>query len=144
MDQIKINEKFRDELPKLLAGLQYIYLNVDLRGRIMEILHEKIMADKKPTGRKGMSLWEIFVMAQIRLCIDADYDKLHYLVNTDKIVRQIMGVWSDYTSVQITYEYQNIYDNVTLLDDETLKQINNLVVEAGHGVIKKKKRKHCV
>ncbi|MCZ6899316.1 MAG: ISNCY family transposase, partial [Bacteroidetes bacterium] len=36
------------------------------------------------------------------------------------------------------YQYQNIYDNVTLLDDELLKAINDIIVEVGHEVFKKK------
>jgi hypothetical protein len=33
---------------------------------------------------------------------------------------------------------QTIKDNVTLLDDETLKGINDVIVKMGHGLFKKK------
>ena len=33
---------------------------------------------------------------------------------------------------------QNIKDNVRLLDDDTLREINCVVVHAGHGLVKKK------
>ena len=38
------------------------------------------------------------------------------------------------------YEYQNIYDNVGLLDYELLNSINELIVGAGHEVFKKKEK----
>ena len=38
------------------------------------------------------------------------------------------------------YEYQNIYDNVSLLDDDLLKEINGVIVEVGHEVFKKKEK----
>ena len=34
--------------------------------------------------------------------------------------------------------HQNIYDNVTLLDEALLRQINDVIVEVGHQVFKKK------
>jgi len=41
-----------------------------------------------------MDLCQIFVLAQVRLCKNMSYDDLHYIVNSDKIVRQLMGVES--------------------------------------------------
>ena len=37
------------------------------------------------------------------------------------------------------YKLQTLKDNVSLLDEETMKQINQLVIEAGHE-LKKKRR----
>lgn len=86
-----------------------------------------------------MSLWEVFVLAQVRLCMNTSYDALHPIANYDTLVRGVMGVLpTDYTLGK-QYEYQNIYDNVTLLDDELLGQINDVIVAAGHEVFKIKK-----
>ena len=37
------------------------------------------------------------------------------------------------------FERQTIIDNVQLLDDDTLRAINQVIVEAGHEVVKKKR-----
>ena len=42
------------------------------------------------------------------------------------------------------FDMQTIKDNVSLLDDATLRNINDLIVASGHKVVKKKKRKPCV
>jgi hypothetical protein len=42
------------------------------------------------------------------------------------------------------FNRQTIIDNVSLLDDDTLREINHLIVAAGHKIVKKKKRKPCV
>ncbi len=65
IEQVEISSKYRDGLPKLLRGIQYLYTNKPLLNRVMDTLDQKINVSKNHTGRKGMSLWEIFVMAQI-------------------------------------------------------------------------------
>ncbi len=87
-----------------------------------------------------MSLWEIFVLGQVRLCMNIFYDELHYKSNYDNLLRGILGVLpTDYTLGR-QYEYQNIYDNVSLLDEDLLKEINQVIVEVGHEVFKKKEK----
>jgi hypothetical protein len=49
-----------------------------------------------------------------------------------------MGIETEYAFERIKFEYQNILDNVTLLDDETVCKLNDVVVEMGHGVFKKR------
>ena len=39
-----------------------------------------------------MDLWSIFVLAEARLCLNADYDRLYYLAQNDNILRQMFGV----------------------------------------------------
>ncbi len=39
-----------------------------------------------------------------------------------------------------SYEYQNIFDNVSLLDESLLKEINEVIVKVGHEVFKKKSK----
>lgn len=121
-----------------MESIQYIYTHSEWKQRIFEFLSRKICSGKQPTGRRGMSLWEMFVLAQVRLCLNASYDELHYRANYDTLLRGILGVLpTDYSSGK-RYEYQNIYDNVSLLDEELLHQINDVIVEIGHQVFKKK------
>jgi len=134
----KITTKCRDSLVELMAALKALYLNEKHNEKIFSILEVAILKDKKRTGRNGMNLWIIFVLAQIRLCLNASYDRLHYIANHDKLVRQIMGIEKETSFEPIEFEYQTIYDNVTLLDDETVKGLNELIVAFGHEVYKKK------
>ncbi|MGI9534297.1 MAG: ISNCY-like element ISCku10 family transposase [Thermodesulfobacteriota bacterium] len=85
-----------------------------------------------------MSLWEIFVLAQTRLCMNLGYDALHHSANYDTLLRGIMGVQKSDFSEGKLYSYQNIYDNISLLDDELLKGINEIIVKVGHEIFKKK------
>lgn len=121
-----------------MAALQYIYITPKWNEQIFALLSEKIGKGRKATGRKGMSLWEIFVLGQVRLCMNTSYDELHYRANYDGLLRGVLGVLPSDFSHGKDYEYQNIYDNVGLLDDGLLKAINGVVVGAGHEVFKKK------
>ena len=63
IDQIEFDLKSRDEIPKLLMGLQYIYCNRNIREKIFNILEKIIPAESYDTGRPGMDLWNILVLA---------------------------------------------------------------------------------
>lgn len=138
IDQVDIPTKTRAHIAALMESLQYIYTHSEWNQRIFELLSEKISAGKKQTGRRGMSLWEIFVLGQVRLCLNTSYDELHYRANYDTLLRGILGVLPTDFSLGKQYEYQNIYDNVGLLDEPLLREINDIIVEVGHQVFKKK------
>jgi hypothetical protein len=50
-----------------------------------------------------------------------------------------MGIEREWRFGRITYEYQNIYDNVSMLSDELIIEINSIVLDFGEGVFKKKR-----
>jgi len=138
---VELDKKSRDSLPKLLAGLQYIYVTRELNEAVCDRLDRHILSGKQKTGRPGMSLWEIFVMAMIRMNMDLDYDKLQDQVNHHVAIRGILGVHSQHVFEGAHYyELQTIKDNVCLLDEAVLQEINAELVKAGHR-IKKKTRK---
>jgi hypothetical protein len=143
ISQIEVNPKYRSAFPKLVLALKELYLTPEYNERIFRILEEKIVKGKKKTGRPGMDLWVLFVMAQTRLCLNISYDELHRMANNDKMFREIMGIETEDGFERIEFEYQNIIDNVTLLDDETVSKLNDVVVELDHGVFKKKRRNPC-
>lgn len=136
--EIKFNPKSRDDIPKILRGLQYLYLTDAVREPIFKLLEEKVLPgiDKK-NGRPGLSLWKILVMGVLRLDLNCDYDRLEELVNHHDTVRQMLGHadWFDKTP----YHIQTIKDNVQLLTPELLEEINQIIVKAGHGLLSKKK-----
>ena len=140
IEQVKIPTKSRDELPAVLRALQYIYTRAELNQRVFEILEAKVMSGEQQTGRPGMSLWQILVLASVRLARDADYDHLHYMASTDNLIRALLGACK-FGESKKEYSLQSLKDNLGLIDDETLEQINALVVEAGHQLVKKKDEK---
>ncbi|UAM98057.1 hypothetical protein K8354_17515 [Polaribacter litorisediminis] len=50
-----------------------------------------IKKDKKQTGREGMTIWELIVLSVIRLTLNTNYDRLLWIANSDKYVRQPLG-----------------------------------------------------
>lgn len=125
-------------LPGLFAALKEIYVNQEWNEKVFEILERKILSKNNQTGRLGLGLWQIFVLSQVRLCQNISYDDLHYLANCDSLMRQIMGIETIHGFEKQEIGYQRIIDNVGLLDDETVKKLNDIIVEFGHGVFKKK------
>ncbi len=138
IDKVEIPTKTRSHVAALMAALQYIYITPKWNEEIFALLSNKITKGKKATGRKGMSLWEIFVLSQVRLCMNTSYDELHHTANDSTMVRGIMGVLPTNFSLGKQYTYQNIYDNISLLDDTLLKEINEVIVKVGHEIFKKK------
>jgi hypothetical protein len=86
-----------------------------------------------------MDLWSIFVLSQVRLCLNMGYEWIHNLANNHLSIRWLMGVETEYGYSRVEFSYQNIYDNVTLISDEMVKEINSVVLEFGHGEVFKKK-----
>lgn len=140
IDQIKIDMKSRDEIPKLLLGLQYIYCNPELRQEVFNLLKMMIPeTTNAKTGRPGMELWKILVLGTLRLNCNWDYDKLQEIINNHKTIRQMLG--HGMMDDDKTYPLQTLKDNISLLTPEILDQINTLVVIEGHKLLVKKKTK---
>lgn len=139
IEQIVLPQDSRDEMPPVLAGLQWIWTHPTLRTDILELLTRKIVADKKATGRTGMELWQILVLGVVRLALDADWDRLAHLANYEVLLRQMLGVSAlPLTGKPNAFHRRTMRDNVALLDDELLQQINALVVVAGRKVFPSK------
>jgi transposase, IS5 family len=136
ISKIKFDPKSRDDIPKILRGLQHLYMDVESREKIFALL-EKEIAPKvdKRNGRPGMELWKILVCGVLRLDLNADYDRVGELVNHHNTIREMLGhgAFNDES-----YHIQTLKDNVSLFTPELLDQINQIVVEAGHGLVKKK------
>src|SRR3990167_3409206 len=136
--QIKLNPSSRDDIPKILRGLQYIYVTDSIREPIFKLLEEKMLPGvDKNNGRPGLSLWKILVMGVLRLDLNCDYDRLEELVNQHRTVRQMLGHADFFDDVQ--YRPQTIKDNVRLLTPELLDEINRIIVKGGHELSGKKK-----
>lgn len=139
IELVRIPLKSRDELPPILAGLQWIWCHPTLKGEIFELLEQKIVAGKKATGRKGMDLWQILVLGVVRLGLDADWDRMEHMANYDGLLRQMLGVeQTPWGADAKAFNHQTLRDNVALLDEELLAAINQRVAAAGRQEFKKK------
>ncbi|MDZ7692172.1 MAG: hypothetical protein U5K69_13740 [Balneolaceae bacterium] len=145
IEEVNIPAETRYQLANMLEALQYIYTHSEWNAQVCPgCWTAKISAGKKRTGRRGMSLWEIFVLGQVRLCLNISYDReLHFMANDSELLRGILGVLPTDFSAGKQYEYQTIYDNVGLLDEQLLRELNDVIVELGHQVFKKKRRLGC-
>ena len=140
ISQIRFDLRSRDEIPKLLMGLQHLYATPQLRDSVFKIL-EKIIPNNrsKEKGRPGMTLWKILVLGTLRLNCNWDYDKVHEMANQHRTLRQMMG--HGMLDDDLEYAIQTIKDNVHLLTPEILDEINILVVSEGHKLVMGKKKK---
>ena len=139
---IKLDPRSRDDIPRILRGLQYIYTTEEVRERVFAILAEVLppRADDEgtvsaDTGRPGMAQWKILVLGALRLGLNADHDRIQELANQHATIRQMLGHgdWAD----ESQYSLQTIQENLRLFTPEILDRINQEVVRAGHRLVKK-------
>ncbi len=145
ISEVKFPLRSRDELPPVLMALQHIFITPSINKKVFALLEKKIVNNKKKTGRKGMDLWHILVLAVIRHTLDTNWDRLEHIANYDTLLRKILGIhvvppWRDGIE-ETEFAYQTIVDNVSLIDEDLLHQVNMLVVEHGHNLLKKKEEK---
>jgi len=138
---IEFDLRSRDEIPKLLMGLQYVYCTDEIRGEVFQILQEMVPAGTDPeNGRPGMELWKILVLGTLRLNCNWDYDKVKEIADNHKTLRLMLG-HSDGWEDEYLYPIQTIRDNVSLFTPEILDRINEVVVKGGHKLVKKKRKR---
>lgn len=139
IEKIVLPLRSRDELPPILAGLQWLWMHPTLKDEILGLLERRLLTDKQATGRTGMDLWQILVLGVVRLGLDANYDRLEHIANYDTLLRQMLGVaetpWGQGAKV---FNHQTLRDNVALVDAALLQEINALVAAAGRPVFAKK------
>ena len=94
LSQIKFDLRSRDEIPKLLMGLQHLYCTPHIRESVFKIL-EKIVPNNtnKEVGRPGMTLWKILVLGTLRLNCNWDYDKVHEIANQHRDTSTNVRAW---------------------------------------------------
>ena len=133
--EIKIDLKSRDEIPRLLLGLQAIFIATNIRDQILEHIAGLFPQDTlKKKGREGMSYWEILVLGMLRLICNWDYDKLMEIANNHNTLRLMLGL-SPLIDGEKRYGLQTLKDNISKFTPEVLSKINHIVVEFGHDFI---------
>lgn len=130
--EVQLNLNCRDELIPILRSLQHVYGDDSLRHQLLGLVGKDVnQRTSRKHGRRGMSYWEITVLAAVRLGCNLNYDKLQDLAENHWRLRQIMGI-GDWQEEEVDFDWRKIEDNVLKLRPETLKKINELIVRAGH------------
>lgn len=141
ISKIEIDLRCRDEIPKVLLGLQHIYCNREIREKVFKLLEELISPNIDPdNGRPGMDLWKILVLGCVKLNCNWDYDKLHDIANNHEKIREMLG--HGVMDKKKRYSLQTLKDNVSLFTLKILERINQVVVEYGHSILKGKGKKN--
>ncbi len=135
--EIEFDFKSRDEIPKLLIGLQYISQTPEICDQVFNILKTIVPERSLVFGRQGMDLWKILVLGTLRLNCNWDYDKVCEMANNHFTIRQMLG--HSKTDFHLRYPLQTIKDNIVLLTPQVLDEINQVVVKAGHNLISPQK-----
>lgn len=137
ISEIQFNPRSRDDIPAILKGLQHIYIHLEVREKVFELLANSLDSSaSQSTGRPGMELWKVFVLGTLKLGLNCDFDRLQELANHHSTIRQMLGHsgWDD----DREYPLQTLIDNVSRLKPEVLVDINQVVVDSGHELLKKK------
>jgi len=140
IENIKVDVASRDDIPRILLGLQYIYCNEATRAELFSMLAELVPVRKNGNkasstyGRPGMHQWKILVLGVLKLSLGTDYDRLVELANHHDLVRQMLGC-DDRFGKSNVYKLQTVRDNVRLFTPEHMDRINQLVVHSGHALL---------
>lgn len=136
ISHIQFDLQSRDEIPKLLMGLQYIYTHPELQTMVFDILTGLTPPHINPeTGRTGMDYWKILVLGTLRLACNFDYDKLKEIADNHATVRQMLR--HSIFDFDLRYPLQTVKDNVSLLTPDVLDCVNRCVVGYGHELLDK-------
>ena len=137
---VKISLKSRDELAPVSLTLKTIFMDADYHKRMFEIVEPVIQRDKKQIGREGMTIWEVIVLAVVRMSLNTNYDRLLWISNNDLTIRKLMGIHdpAGWGYGKEDYSLTALKENIGLLKLDTIEKVNELVLEVGAGYLKKK------
>jgi hypothetical protein len=115
----------------ILRALQHIYSRPKLRQQALDLIAQDVLGNAAPNhGRPGLTLWQILVLASVRLGCDFTYDHLQDLAENHNNLRHIMQVMQDWEDE--SFDFRRIRDNICHVQPETIEAINHLIVAEGH------------
>lgn len=129
--EVTLNHKCRDRIIPILRALQHIYSEPELRGQALDLIANDLLGDADPNhGRPGLTLWQVLVLASVRLGCNFKYDHLQDLAENHIKLQQIMQVAGDWE--EGSFDWRRIRDNICRVRPETIETINHLIVAEGH------------
>jgi len=134
VSDIVLNLNCRDEIIPILAALQHIYSQPQVRDPILALVAGDVNQDsREDCGREGLDYWQILVLAAVRLGCNLNYDRLQDLAEQHRSLRMMMGIgdWDDETN----FGWRRIRDNICLLQPATIEQISHLIVREGQRLV---------
>jgi len=134
ISEVTLNLDCRDEIIPILRALQHMYGDEQLRRELLSLVGKDVnQTTSRKQGRRGLNYWEIVVLAAVRLGCNLDYDKLQDLAENHRRLQQIMGIGA-WQAEEVDFDWRRIEDNLLKLRPETLKKINEVIVQAGHAL----------
>ena len=93
IEQVTLNLECRDEIVPVLAGLQHLYLQIELRDQVTQLISDDVNGTTRADiGREGLSYWQILVLGIVRLGCNLNYDKLQDLCENHRALREVLNV----------------------------------------------------
>lgn len=84
VDQVALNYDCRDEIVPILAALQHVFAEPDLRSSITRLVAEDVNSDsRRDVGREGFDDWQIVVLLR---CV---WDAILIMTSCKTLVRII-------------------------------------------------------
>lgn len=130
ISQLELNTACRHRIIPVLVALQHVYSQPDLLKKVLNLIKQDILGDATPDqGRKGMTYWQVLVLAAAKAGCNFTYDELHDLAENHRNLRAMLqvGEWDN-----VSFDWKRIRDNVCRVQPETIEKINHLIVGEGH------------
>ena len=135
ISKVVIDIKSRDDIPKILLGLQQVYINVESREKIFNILKNIIKKDTQ-SEYSEIDLWRIFVLGMLKFGLNENFDRLKELVDNHTKIREMLGHGR---FDRKEYSLKTIKNNINIFTTEALLEINSVIVQTGYHFKNKKK-----
>ncbi len=131
---ISLDLDSRDDIPKVLRGLQQLHEDRKARDAVLGMLATCLPKEvDQTTGRMGMDYWTIFVLGVLRLALNCDYDRIAELANEHRTLREMLG--HGLLDEDKRYGRTTILENVSLITPEVLEKVNVVLVMCGHSFL---------
>lgn len=130
IDELEFDLYSRDQMPKLLLGIQEVYKDQESMAKILKLIQKDLKAHLSELQKRiaGLSAWEVFVLICLRQNGNYDYDQIGDLATNHATLRAVMGLAPD--SIK-RYPKSTVHDNVKAVKTETVQKIIEIVVKVG-------------
>jgi len=142
IEKIQLDSKSRFEIVPILAALQHIYSQTNLRDEILQMIEKDLLKNvSSQRGRKGMNTWQVFVLAVIRQGCNYNYAALQDSANHHTIVREFLQI---NPLLNERFEESTLHENISKLQSKTLEKIAYLIAKQGQQLVPEAKKNSAV